>query len=55
MDKNYELVDFALKLERITIEVVMRGRMTQDLSKLFGASDSLKMPYMNTQAFILEV
>ena len=51
LDKNYDLIDFALNLERITIETVMRGQMTQDLSKLCGGN----IAHMNTQAFVLEV
>ena len=33
-DKNASLTNFAITLERVTIETVIRGKMTKDLSKL---------------------
>jgi isocitrate dehydrogenase len=34
VDKNVDLINFAITLERITIETVMRGSMTRDLAAL---------------------
>jgi isocitrate dehydrogenase len=52
MDQNQPLVDFAVKLEKATLETIEEGTMTKDLAVLSKLSD---IKTVDTFAFIQEV
>ncbi|MBL0318016.1 MAG: NADP-dependent isocitrate dehydrogenase [Alphaproteobacteria bacterium] len=51
IDQNQPLMDFATKLEKVTVETVDGGFMTKDLAVLVGKDT----PYLTTQAFLTKV
>jgi len=48
LDGNQALIDFALKLEKVTVDTVETGQMTKDLALLVGDKQS----WLTTEGFI---
>lgn len=52
LDRNDQLVDFAVKLEQVCIETVESGKMTKDLALLIHGREMTEAHYLNTQDFL---
>ena len=51
MDKTPDLVNFALTLEKVCVDVVESGKMTKDLASLIGE----KQPFLTTEDFMTAI